>query len=174
MNEAQDKPKKKWYKKRALILAVVLILAVASIYIIDMSQGRVYGEPWLAYVASREQIQYAVTNYSETHNSSLPTFNNTTWDGTCKNLTAPLYIVNLSQLLTINGGLLRSMPSGVYGSSTPGCDNCGGGNSNDSVYDCSSSNHYLWLMDQNGTVESICIGKDCKASNVSGYQGVWP
>jgi hypothetical protein len=66
------------------------------------------------------------------------------------------------------------MPSGVYGSDSAGCDNCGGSITNDSVYGCENSSHYLWVMDQYGTVASICIGKGCKAANVSGYQSVWP
>ena len=34
--------------------------------------------------------------------------------------------------------------------------------------------HYVWLVDRNGYVCSVCIGDDCWANNESGYQGVWP
>jgi len=34
--------------------------------------------------------------------------------------------------------------------------------------------HYVWLVDDNGNVCSVCVGDDCRANNESGYQGVWP
>jgi internalin A len=34
--------------------------------------------------------------------------------------------------------------------------------------------HYVWLVDDEGWVCSVCVGDDCWANNESGYQGVWP
>jgi hypothetical protein len=34
--------------------------------------------------------------------------------------------------------------------------------------------HYVWLVDDNGNVCSVCVGDDCWSNNESGYQGVWP
>ncbi len=50
-----------------------------------------------------------------------------------------------------------------------GNDNCDGGNCS-----CYNDAHYVWALDSNGSVCSICIGDKCRASNADGYQGVWP
>ena len=166
----------KWYKQWQFIF-FVLVLIVAIILFVGLTQ------PWNwncwncggthpnGYNTAREQIQNAVTAYSanQSNNGSLPTFDNTTWNGTCKNLSSPLYIVNINALLASNGGMLRTYLDGIYAGSGTNSDNFNG-----SVPNSYKGGHYLWIMDQSGTVASICIGNACKAANVSGYQDVWP
>ena len=51
-------------------------------------------------------------------------------------------------------------------------DNCDGDNC--SCYNSAHGGHYVWALDSNGSVCSVCIGDNCRASDADGYQGVWP
>ena len=165
MSEEQEKPKRKWNKNWPGVLFVLFLVCVIA-FVIVLSAGGEFGhESPNAYPTAREQIQNAVADYSETHNKSLPILNGTYTNANCSNC----HVVNMSALLASNGGMLRSMPSGVYASVTDGNDNCGGNTS----LGCQSGWSYIWIVNANGDVYSYCVGKGCTSNN-SSYQGVWP
>ena len=144
----------------AILLAVLIICVLASHNEGCFDCGNVHS----AYITGREQIQNAVTGYSANNNGSLPTLNGTYTNANCSNCR----VINISALLTANGGVLRTYPNGLNLSAN-GNDNCGGNAS----LGCRNSSSYIWIVDTYGTVYSYCAGADCKTNN-SGYQGVWP
>jgi hypothetical protein len=168
MNEEQEKPKR-WYQNSSNIppLMFMFVLLCGLIVALFTIGGRWQESPTkpTAYMTAREQIQNAVTAYQAKNSGALPTLNGTYTNANCSNCS----VVNMSALLASNGGMLRSMPSGVYASVTDGNDNCGGNAS----LGCANGSHYIWIVNANGDVYSYCVGKGC-TSNSSGYQGVWP
>jgi hypothetical protein len=174
MNEGQGKPKR-WYKKylsefdknlRRLLVIVVfaLILAFICVFIINEWNNSPSDNRPATYSTAREVIQSAVAAYGSIHNESLPTLNGTYTNANCSNCS----VVNISALLVINGGMLRTYPDGLK-LSVSGNDNCGGNAS----LGCRNGSSYIWIVDTQGTVYSYCTGAGCKTNN-SGYQGVWP
>ena len=119
------------------------------------------------YLTVQDQIQNAVTAYAADHEGAIPTLKGTYSNANCSSCK----MVNMSALLVINNGLLRSCPDGLWKGNSSNDDNCDatGGN----ISGCSNSNHYIWLVDNYGTVYSYCKGSGCKTNN-SGYQSVWP
>ncbi len=87
------------------------------------------------------------------------------------------YILNMSQLITVNGGMLRKIPDGCTSWGT--LDNCDGIQAGQSQFNtCKTTNHYLWGADNKGNVYSFCqdtgaADKPCTSNN-SGYQGQFP
>ena len=172
MNEAQEKPKKKWHKIRPKIV-VLLILACAITAIVVLLLGQHDNNAYTcypvgsAYCAVKEDVQRAVTNYSETHNSSLPTLSGTYTNANC----SACHIVNMSAMLVANGSFLRQVTDGTWQGPSTTDDNC------DSlaghISGCSASNHYIWIVDNSGTVYSYCVGAGCETNN-SGKQDIWP
>jgi hypothetical protein len=163
MNEEQGKPAKKWYKTLSGIIFIALsCLVIASIIFLATGQTPDRGES--PFVWMPEMIQNGVDYYAAHHNGSLPTLSGTyTIDG-CVNCS----VINVSALLSANGGMLREAPDGLA-LVGPGMDNCNGNKS----LGCANDHHYIWIVDANGSVSSTCVGKGCTSNN-SGYQGVWP
>ena len=121
----------------------------------------------VAYDTAREQIQTAVGAYAAANAGNLPLLTGT---ATVNGITVT--VINMSALLTTNGGTLRALPYGTYGSiATDGSDNCA---TNPACAGCSTSAHYIWYVDNGGSVYSTCTGTGCLATGTSGYQGVWP
>ncbi len=114
---------------------------------------------------AKDDIQDAVTSYMICHNMSIPTLSGIYTNADCSTCS----VVNMSALLIPNGGILRETPDGCYLSSSACMDNC---NNNQSL-GCKPANHYIWIVDNSGTVYSYCTGASCKTNN-SGYQNVWP
>ena len=168
MSEEQEKPKRKWYKSWSNILGIaVIVMIICGIlaYIIISATSTSYVDPIsFAYSTAREQIQNAVTAYQANNNNSLPILSGTYTNANCSNCS----VINISALLTANGGMMRMAPDGLNLSAS-GNDNCGGNSS----LGCKKGNSYIWLVDSGGSVYSTCVGKDC-TSNCTSYQGVWP
>ena len=169
MSEEQERPKRKWYKGRSTIPLLAFIAIICALVflvvtkIVSTGSGTDVGRQ-APYNTAREQMQNAVTAYGAWHNGSLPILNGTYTNANCSNCS----VINISTLLTTNGGMMRMAPDGLN-LSARGNDNCGGNAS----LGCKKGSHYIWIVDANGDVYSTCVGKDC-ASNNSGYQGVWP
>jgi hypothetical protein len=165
MSEEQEKPKKKWHKSWTVIVAGLVIIGIIISLLVVWDVGNQYGNCCdSAYPTAREQMQNAVTAYGAWHNGSLPILNDTYTNANCSNCS----VINISALLTANGGMLRAVPSGTN-LSTSGNDNCGGNAS----LGCVNGSHYSWIVDTSGEVFSYCTGVGCTTNN-SGYQGVWP
>jgi hypothetical protein len=172
MSEEQEKPKRTWYKNWRAVLAwcsvifiVSLIVSVLVIYF-NMVTGKQFAttDGGSAYPTAREQMQNAITAYQANNNNSLPILSGTYTNANCSNCS----VINMSALLTANGGVLRMAPD-CLNLSASGNDNCGGNAS----LGCVNGSHYIWIVDTSGEVFSYCTGAGC-ATNNSGYQGVWP
>ena len=166
MNEWQGKPKKKRYVIWSFMLVPFIILAILAVwfYVSDCGGQEGFTGNEMAYCRVRDQIEIAVTVYAENHNQSLPILS-----GTYTNANfSDCHVVNMSALLTANGGWLRQAPSGLNLSAS-GNDNCGGNSS----LGCKNGSSYIWIVNTYGIVYSYCAGAKCKTNN-SDYQGVWP
>ena len=177
MNEGQRKPERwyqflnrnDWRSGFLRVLLIVLVIVGIGVIVAVVSAENCYidcgsGQKPAAYNTSKEQIQTAVTFYAENHNQSLPILNVTYTNANCSDC----HVVNLSALLTANGGLLREAPY-CLNLSASGNDNCGGNAS----LGCSNHSSYIWLVNASGDVYSYCAGAGCRTNN-SGYQDVWP
>lgn len=127
-----------------------------------------------AYSTTREEMRNAVAYYmSDSNNSSqLPILNeNATFKLTNPN--GSYYIINMSPLLTSNGGILREVPDGCIEIPGPDNDNCDGG-----AIGCSNTSHYIWGVDNEVNVVSKFVNSSemniCQCNICDGYQGVWP
>jgi len=158
------------------LLIVMVILAILAGVVI-MAVGGVFGTAHeSAYESVKPQLQNGVIEYATAHNGQLPDVIGL-WD---QNIVTPLGTVNDTAILDVCAiigvdRILRTMPDGVYqeaGTDNDNCDGlttpCGG---------CITGNHYLWYMDANGNVYSLCqdvTADDCTSLTDDGYQGVWP
>ena len=104
----------------------------------------------VAYNRVHDDLQNAVTAYAVEHQGVFP----------CDTYG----VIDMSALLTSNGGLLHQIPAGTRQT------NCAAGGASG----CGDNNHYTWLLTSTGIVYSSCIGSDCNSNDASGYQGVWP
>jgi len=77
----------------------------------------------------------------------------------------------MSMLIVPGEGMLRNIPDGCIDRGT--LDNCTG-----DAAGCKADYHYIWGVDENGTVYSFCDNASTSSakctSNNSGYQDVWP
>jgi len=181
MNEAQEKPKQKWYKKWQFIVIVIVamgFLFVFSAFYIFYTLVSEDGCCPPSYNGFKDDIQNAVGWYMTENNGALPTLSGIYTNANCSNCN----VINISAFLRANGGLVQEVPDGTWqgpGASDDNCDAAG-----KSISGCSASNHYIWIVDTHGdphgiwgdpygNVYSYCIGDNCTSNN-SGYQGVWP
>ena len=166
MSEEQRKPKKKWYRKRSVIAELLILLVVFVIAVfIYLLRGEVpYAPHDRAYLVTKDELQNAVAYYRDANDESLPILSFAYTNAECLNC----HVLNISALITANGGLLQNYPDGLNLSAS-GNDNCGGNAS----LGCSPDASYIWIVDNDGNVFSYCAGAGC-ATNNSGYQDVWP
>lgn len=168
MNESQEKPRKKWYKKWQFILAAILLMAAIG-YVLALSlHGQIVTcPPCGGYECVKDEFNTAVGHFGAGHQGSLPILNMTYTNANCSNC----HVINMSALLITNGGVFKDVPLGIWEGPATMDDNC------DSlaghISGCSASNHYIWIVDTNANVFSYCIGTGCTTNN-SGYQNVWP
>jgi prepilin-type N-terminal cleavage/methylation domain-containing protein len=162
------------------LLIVMVILAILA-GVVVMAVGGVFGTArGAAYNTVKDDIQNAVTAYATDHQGNFPINQSTAYampvNANCTTTTVAsttCYIINMSALLVVNGGMLRQMPDGVANLSTSNCYGGAGATT------CSAANHYTWGATDRGVVFSRCdnntIGevKACTSNN-SGYQGQWP
>jgi prepilin-type N-terminal cleavage/methylation domain-containing protein len=147
------------------VLIVIVILAIL-VGVVVMAVGGVFSNAKdSAYAESRGQFQQAVAAYTATKASLLPILAGNYTNAECQNCK----IIDLSALLTANGGILRQAPTGLY-LSADGNDNCGG----DARLGCETGSSYIWIIDSDGTVFSYCTKPGQGGTNNSGYQNVWP
>ena len=135
--------------KRMLIGLLLLGLVVSGVACGSSDGSSDGGSGGVAYNQVHDDLQNAVTAYAVEHQGVFPfdTYG----------------FIDMSALLTSNGGLLHQIPDGTRQA------NCYGGASG-----CSDNNHYTWFLTSTGIVYSSCIGSDCNSNDASGYQGVWP
>jgi hypothetical protein len=118
-----------------------------------------------AYTTAKDELQNSVIAYATEHSGAFPNLSGTYSVSGCSDCN----IIDISAVLTSNGGIMREVPDGCYKASGGDNDNCDGG-----AVGCSADNHYIWLIDLYGNIYSKCMGSDCDSNNATGYQGVWP
>lgn len=157
-------------------IAFILIVSIPIVIILmeSCSGGTFYSTRQRAYDVTRDEMKNAVAEYRSRANDSsqMPIINeNVTFTPTNSN--SSYYIIDMSLLLTSNGGLLSVVPDSCSELPGPDNDNCDGGASG-----CSNTSHYIWGMDEYGNVYSMFLNFDnvnpCACDGCDGYQGVWP
>jgi len=167
---------------RKKALGIMVLLLVAGVM---LSGCATPVDPEDEYIKARDQVYWTVWGYISDHGGGhvlLPPH------GVMINTSGCLvhypdrnagYVLDLCYLLEYGSGREKSyeghkmfpfeLPICCYGQS-------GQEGTNFYTSNCSNpySGHYIWLVDENGNVCSVCVGDDCWANNESGYQGVWP
>lgn len=164
MSEEQKKPKLKWYEVRLRVFVLLLPFICAAVAFIWAMDEEPCCSRTSAYNTCKDEIQNAVTYFAESHKQSFPILNGTYTNSNCSNC----HVLNITALITANGGLLREAPDGLN-LSISGNDNCGGNAS----LGCYKYSSYIWIVDNDGNVFSYCAGAGC-ATNNSDFQNVWP
>jgi len=154
-------------------------LNVKSIKSSDSTPIKENGGKEQAYNTVKSQIQNSVTAWMVNHNGEQPPY-----DPTPFNVSVYTFIpVNVIEICSIIGAFLPEVPDGCYGSASQAHTNFY--NSSDSRYGggCINPNvsdgHYIWTMDTNGNVYSICDenrdGVYDATDRVDGFhQDIWP
>ena len=168
---------------RKKALGIMALLLIAGIM---LSGCATPVDPEDEYERARVQIQDAVTEYM-VHTNILPHHGEIINTSECDCIVniPPYpqggwiyggYVLDFCYLLDYTGYEYRDfkyfpfeLPVCCYGQSGEEGTNFYTGN-------CSNpyKGHYVWLIDEVGTVCSVCVGDDCWTNNESGYQGVWP
>jgi hypothetical protein len=146
---------------RSVVLVIVLIgLVFSGWYFTSQAIRSIYPQAWASW---QDQIQDAVIEYRDANNGSLPIVG----IGAVIVDDEGQHIIDMCAL--VESHLIPSTPSSCV--SLPGADNdnCDGGNCS-----CHEKANYVWTVDSEGFVHSICIGTQCEKANVDGYQNVWP
>ena len=141
---------------------IVLLVAVVfgGWYFTTQMIRSAYPQAWADW---RDKVQDAVTEYSNANNGSLPVIGGgaVIVDGEQQSM------IDICALVESN--FLSAVPASCVSLPGDGDDNCDGGECH-----CNEEHHYLWTVDPEGSVHSICIGQRCDKTNADGYQGVWP
>ncbi|MFA5055036.1 MAG: hypothetical protein WC562_02540 [Dehalococcoidia bacterium] len=158
-----------WTRRRylapvAIVIGVFLLGAVGLTFIWYVNSRDEGCGGCRAYNTVSDELKNAVAQYASDRNGSLPILSGTYINADCLNCP----VINISALLTANGGLLAEVPQSCN-LSTSGNDNCRG----DTNLGCSNEGSYIWIADTYGNVFSYCAGAECTTNN-SGYQDVWP
>jgi prepilin-type N-terminal cleavage/methylation domain-containing protein len=146
-----------------LLIVMLIISILAGVVIMATVGGVLENAKEQAYATLRHQIQDAVIEHMSDHTGELPPTVGTV------NISGNKSILDMCSLIT-PGGMLRTAPEGCILINGSNNDNCDGGNCSG----CVVSWHYIWAIDQQGNVFSACVGPDCAANNMTGYQDVWP
>jgi len=129
-----------------------------------------YANKPITYNTVRPYIENAVIAYMSDHNGERPPHQGT-YDITCykynESVALTCDIIDICSLVG-DMDLLRTVPHGCYGENGEAGTNFYSGQC-----DNPEDGDYVWLMDEEGTVYSTCIGDKCDANNEDGYQGVW-
>ena len=172
MNEGQGHPVKKWPSRlaRTMLWSTLFIGGIAILaYMISFLPKNIIGAQQQTehHDAIRNKIQQAVDVYIVNHNGSLPTLNGSYTNAECSDCK----IINISALLSGNGGALQSVPISLWQGPGTCDDNCDAAGSN--ISGCFNTSHYVWIVDNSGIVYSTCRGEGCPSNN-SGCQNIWP
>lgn len=166
MSEEQEEPMGNPRDLRSFIVFAIILIAILLVlgFFVSNSGWQESPQKQNAYMTVHAELQNAVAGYSTYHNESLPILDCTYTNAECSNCS----VINISALLSANGGLLAEVPHGCNLSAS-GNDNCGGNAS----LGCRNDSSYIWIVDADVNVFSYCAGTGCTTNN-SGYQDVWP
>jgi hypothetical protein len=166
MNEAQEKPKKKWYRKWYTVALSLFLFCVSAYFLAMDIKPEIHDSPENMYNITKHNVKSAVQAYQDKHEGRMPTIN-----GTVIINGSPCRIIDICALSASESSKLNLLYKAtdscisINGSDNDNCDaSCAG---------CRETSSYIWVIDNDGAVCSTCAGKGCSTSN-SGYQGVWP
>jgi len=142
------------------LIAALACLVFGGWYFSAQAVKSAYPQAWSDW---RDKVQDAVTEYSNANNGSLPVIGGgaVIVDGEQQGV--------IDTCALVEAKLLPSSPASCISLPGAGDDNCDGGGCS-----CTAEHHYLWTVDPDGTVGSVCIGETCDRISADGYQGVWP
>jgi hypothetical protein len=141
----------------------MLILCIIA-FVIYSAIGAQYGTSCEGYRCYEDKILDAVQDYQHKNDGALPVVNATV------NISGYDYqIIDICALLTSAGGILSEVPVGLASVDSPNDDNCDAG-----CEGCHADFHYIWAVDEEGSVYSACVGANCSEYNRDDFQGVWP
>ena len=149
---------KRWRYILFIIVAVGIVFGVW--FFARQTISDTYPKAWADW---RDKLQTAVASYQNVSAGALPVIGDN----------ATVAIGGESRLIIdvckLNSAKLIPAPDSCTKIDGANNDNCDGGNCS-----CYNNAHYVWALDSNGSVCSVCIGNKCRSSNADGYQGVWP
>jgi hypothetical protein len=149
---------------RSVVLVILLVgLIFGGWYFTSQAIRGTYPQAWASW---QDKIQDAVTEYRTANNGSLPIVSS----GAVIVDDEQQYIIDMCRLKEAK--LVPYPPENCI--SLPGTDddNCDGGDIGNCS--CHEKANYVWTVDPEGLVHSICIGTQCEKANADGYQNVWP
>ena len=149
---------KRWRYILFIIVAVGIVFGVW--FFARQTISDTYPKAWADW---RDKLQTAVAGYQNASDSALPTIGD---NATVAISGKSCLIIDICKLKSAN---LIPPPDSCAKIDGANNDNCDGGNCS-----CYNSAHYVWALDSNGSVCSVCTGDKCRASDADGYQGVWP
>lgn len=157
-----------------IIFIVVAYILFTTVLIIGLTSPVYDSCKRMHYYYIRDELQNSIAYYmSDSNNSSQLPILNENAIFTLTNPNGSYYIINISPLLTSNGGFLGEVPNECIEIPGPDNDNCDGG-----AIGCSNTSHYIWGVDNEGNVVSKFVNSSemniCQCNTCDGYQGVWP
>jgi prepilin-type N-terminal cleavage/methylation domain-containing protein len=150
------------------LLIVMVILAILA-GVVVMAVGGVFGTTKdRAYQVTKDELKNAVAQYASDHAGDLPYLNESVATINSSGTTAD--IIDVGELLIAQNGLLAQVPDSCTEIASGNNDNCDGTNGGT----CNTEAHYVWGMDDAGSIYSVCIG--CTGwVNTDGYaDNVYP
>jgi len=149
---------KRW--RYILFIVVMLGLVFGGWFFARQTISDAYPKAWSDW---RDKLQTAVSGYQNTSPGTLPIIG----DNATVNISGERCLI--IDICKLNSAKLIALPDSCAKIDGANNDNCDSGNCS-----CYNSAHYVWSLDSNGSIRSVCIGDKCRAANADGYQGVWP
>jgi len=159
-----------WLKRYGICIFIALFLSALVGFLVFLVlqpevKGRANGT-CMDYHTTKGQlytwIEYYMDDYDE-----LPIVN---VNATVRINENEYYIIDVCTLVEYfeHQDLSFKVPYSCIEIEGPNNDNCDGGNCS-----CYPDSHYIWTIDDNGTINSTCVGEECYANNEDGFQDVW-
>jgi len=148
------------------VFAVLLVLALAFVVVVFVKStaGKPPDGRQPAYDALRAELQAAVADYMSGNGGELPA------DGSTVTINNSSYHIIDMCALVDGTALLEEVPDSCGTMPWQGDDNCDAGGCSG----CSERYHYIWAVDDGGSILSSCAGTECRANGEDGFQNVWP
>ena len=134
-------------KPAVVMILIVILITFVMLFIVLLTGGHIDTSPHAAYIYLRDDMQNAIDNYKNNYQGDLPLLGlgaNTSVNGTT------YYIIDVCRLVDPDNWL-RYAPEICAELDGPNNDNCDSGECI-----CDGSAHYIWLVDANGSVYSVC------------------
>lgn len=159
-----------WFKRYGVYILVALLLSALVGFLVFLVlqpevKGRANGT-CTDYHTTKSKL-YTWIEYYMDDREELPIVN---VNATVRINESAYYIIDICALVEYfqNQDLSFQVPYSCIEIEGPNNDNCDGGNCS-----CYLDSHYIWAIDDNGAINSTCVGEECYANNEDGFQDVW-